>query len=99
MSEYDWKKVAQVGGIGYSQSDIDTTRSLLRDCIGYPITGEAVLSARERLIMLAYDASKQISEYGKATIRDEIIKTLDGIIYGFVRDMIKESEVEDEGNA
>jgi hypothetical protein len=88
--------VAQVGGIGYSQSDIDTTKSLLRDCIGYPVTGGAVLSARERLIMLAYDVSKQISEYGKATIRDEIIKTLDGLIYGFVRNVIEESEGKNE---
>lgn len=92
MSDYDWKKVAQVGCIDYSQKDIDQTKSTVCHCKFRPATGKAVLDMRENIINLAADLSRDISDYGKSTIRDEIISLLDGIIYGFVRNMINKSE-------
>lgn len=95
--EYDWKKVAQVGGIEYSQHDIDYARVVLHDCKCeyYPISGRAVMGMRDEIIMLAYDLSVMTSNCGKTAIRKEITKRLDEIIYGFVRDVIKESEVKE----
>jgi hypothetical protein len=96
MSEYDWKKVVLVGQVDYSQKDIDQTKSTVCSYKVCPATGKAVLDMRENIINLAADLSRDISDYGKSTIRDEIISLLDGIIYGFVRNVIEESEGKNE---